>query len=175
MVKFALNRWGPLRFVGFSSKLVGGPLLGPPVGVPSLVLIGSKLKIFSLLLGRRHCVASLPHPGCLLPPLARPYAAFSCPVLPCSQRPKIFKVHKHGYIGAWNCHNFFYCKSDSYQTYNTHRQWLDAFICQIWSESDEIFHILPCKHGILTYIIEFAYPQKWKFLIYHLGKEFQSF
>ena len=67
---------------------MGGPLLGPPVGVPSLVQIGWKLKNFSLLLWRRHCVASLPHPGCLLPPWARPYAAFSCPVLPCSQRLK---------------------------------------------------------------------------------------
>ena len=85
---FAFNRWRPLRVVGFSSKLVGSPLLGPPVGVPSLVQIGCKLKNFSLLLWRRHCVASLPHPGCLLPPWARPYTAFSRPVLPCSQRPK---------------------------------------------------------------------------------------
>ena len=90
---------------------MGGPLLGSPVGVPSLVQIGWKLKNFSLLLWRRHCVASLPHPGCLLPPWARPYAAFSRPVLPCSQRPKTFQVHKHGYIGAWNCHNFFTVKA----------------------------------------------------------------
>ena len=45
----------------------------------------------------------------------------------------------------------FYCKSDSYEICNKHRQWLDASICQIWSESNEIFHILPCKHGIPTY------------------------
>ena len=46
------------------------------------------MKNFSLLLWRRHCVASLPHPGCLLPPWARPYTAFSRPVLPCSQSPQ---------------------------------------------------------------------------------------
>ena len=85
---------------------MGGPLLGPPVVVPSLVQIVWKLKNFSLLLWRRHCVASLPHPGCLLPPWARPYAAFSRPVLPCSQRPKIWlyrdmKLPQLGSVVLW--------------------------------------------------------------------------
>ena len=152
MVIFAFNRWRPLRVVGFSSKLVGGPLLGPPGGVPSLVQIGSKLKIFSQLHGRRHCLASLPHPGCLLPPWARPYAAFSFPVLPAHRGRKFLKSTNMVTYGHETAITLFYCESDSYETYNTHRQWYDASICQNWFESDEIFHILPCKHGILTYI-----------------------
>ena len=129
------NRWKPLRFVGFSSKLVGGPLQGPLVGVPSLVQIVWKLRNFSLLLWRRHCVASLPQPGCLLPPGARPYAAFSRPRAPVLTEAEIFSSPQTWLYSDMKLPWLFYCCVDPYEIWHTHRQWLEASVWQIWSES----------------------------------------
>ena len=68
---------------------MGGPLLGPPVGVPSLVQIGSKLKTFPCYFGEGTVWRAYPIQGASCPRELAPMLPSPAIVLACSQRPKI--------------------------------------------------------------------------------------
>ena len=130
---------------------MGGRLLGPPAGIPSLVKIGWKLKKNYVQFWRRGRPVSRPQRGSLSRCGRQPLAAVSHSSAPVLIKAVNFLSPETWVIRGIELPWSFYCWDNSYEIWHTHRQWLGASICQLSSESDKIVHILASRHGIQTY------------------------
>ena len=130
---------------------MGGRLLGPPAGIPSLVKIGWKLKKKLRAILEKGRPVSRPQRGSLSRCGRQPLAAVSHSSAPVLIKAVNFLSPETWVIRGIELPWSFYCWDNSYEIWHTHRQWLGASICQLPSESDRIVHILASKHGIPTY------------------------